>query len=158
MKTLWTIPALLLLSGCGGPTLREARFSLPGHGEPAKVVVRLDEQPVPIRFDGVAVDYAEWVEHPTGDAPPHPLEALPDGARPTAAWVLRVRLRATGALVPTVYVAHREDAGLVYSTRRLAGRLEPGAGFDVTGDGSVLLSNPAAPPPVPGLLDPAEVK
>lgn len=153
MKTafLWVGAAMAsLLAGCRTPGLAEARFSLPAAGEPAKVVVRVDEQPIALRFDAQTIDYAEWVPHPVDEAPPSPLEELPPGSRPVGAWLLRVRLRGTGALVPSVYMAQRSGAGLLFSTRRVTGRLEPGAGFDVLADGSVRLSNPAAPPPATG--------
>lgn len=141
-----------LAAGCQGPALTEASLSLPAAagGEPARFVVKVEQQPVLVRFDPLFVDHLQWSPHDDDEAPPNPLVDLPLGPRPEAAWVLRARRRGSSALVPVAYVAVRDAPGprhMIYVTGTDAARFEPGTALEVLGDLSVRVSNPIAPPP-----------
>lgn len=153
-RVLWALVALpvVVASGCRVSGLSEARVSLPDPGAgSARLVVQIEGQPVPVYFDPVAFDHLEWTEHDVDQAPPNPLSALPAGAGPAAAWLLRARRRGSTALVPLAYLGlgdHQGARQMIYSTRTHTGRLEPGGAFEVAVDGAVRVVSPTAPPPM----------
>lgn len=158
--------AVVFAAGCRGPALTATSLSMPAAGgEPARLVVKVEQQPVLTRFDPFFVDHLQWSEHDGGQAPPNPLVELPLGPKPEAAWVLRARRRGSTALVPVAYLAVRDAPGarhLIYVTQTDAARFEPGTAFELQGDLTVRVSNPTAPPPASeapvDYLGPAEAK
>lgn len=143
----WLAAAALVAAGCRGPALTETALSLPAGPTPARLAVKVDEEPLVVRFAPGLLDHVEWREHDPGEAPPNPLLALPPGPTPDAAWVLRVRRRGSSALVPVVYLAVR-DAGrdrMLYVSREEAGPREPGTAFEVQDDLSVRVTSPTGP-------------
>lgn len=144
---------LALAVGCSGPAITETAMSMPGGtGGLARLVLKVQDEPVVVRFEPSALDHLEWSALDVDEAPPNPLVDLPPGPRPVAAWVLRARRRGSTALVPVVYLAVRDEPvarHMVYVTRVDAAPCEPGTAFDLRDDGTVRVFSPSGPPLAP---------